>query len=70
MAAAVFRTRDASEYLGMPQSTLEKLRLRGDGPPFIRLTGRAIGYLKEDLDRWLRERRVSSTSQQIDGSQK
>ena len=43
--------------------TLEKKRLTGDGPPFIRL-GRAIVYDTRDLDDWLAARRARSTSDQ------
>lgn len=56
------RTRNAADYLGYSESTLEKKRLTGDGPPFIRL-GRAIVYDTRDLDGWLAERRATNTSQ-------
>jgi len=49
----ILRTREAAAYLGLSPSTLEKRRLRGEGPRFIRLGGRAIGYRIEDLDGWL-----------------
>ena len=58
------RTKAAAEYLGYSESTLEKKRLTGNGPPFIRLGVRgAIVYDTGDLDAWLTERRVSSTSE-------
>jgi predicted DNA-binding transcriptional regulator AlpA len=58
------RTPAAAEYLGLAESTLEKKRLTGDGPPFIRLCPRgAIVYDTRDLDAWLAARRVNSTSQ-------
>jgi predicted DNA-binding transcriptional regulator AlpA len=56
------RTPAAADYLGYAESTLEKKRLSGDGPPFIRL-GRAIVYDTRDLDAWLSERRAGSTSE-------
>ena len=40
----------AADYLGDAESTLEKKRLTGDGPPFIRL-GRVIVYDTRDLER-------------------
>ena len=49
----VLRTREAAEYLGLSASTLEKMRLTDDGPRFIRLGGRAVGYDIGDLDAWL-----------------
>jgi predicted DNA-binding transcriptional regulator AlpA len=61
---AVLRTPEAAKYLGMAVSTLTKTRLRGgpDCPPFIRLSGKAVGYLIADLDAWLATRRRASTS--------
>jgi predicted DNA-binding transcriptional regulator AlpA len=59
----VLRPLEASEYLGLSASTLAKQRLRGDGPKFVRLSPRAIGYLQADLDDWLASKRFSSTSE-------
>ena len=56
------RTPAAADYLGYSESTLEKKRLTGDGPPFIRL-GRIIVYDTRDLDAWLATRRARSTSE-------
>jgi predicted DNA-binding transcriptional regulator AlpA len=56
------RTPAAADYLGYSQSTLEKKRISGDGPPFIRL-GRAIVYDTRDLDAWLASRRTTSTTE-------
>jgi predicted DNA-binding transcriptional regulator AlpA len=52
----------AADYVGLSVSTLAKQRLRGDGPKFIRMSPRAIGYLQADLDTWLADKRCSSTS--------
>ena len=38
----ILRTRDAASYIGLSASTLEKMRLGGDGPVFIRLGGRVV----------------------------
>lgn len=58
------RTREAAQYLGYSESTLEKKRLTGNGPPFIRLgRGGTVVYDTADLDRWLAARRVNSTSE-------
>jgi hypothetical protein len=58
----VLRTPGAAEYTELAVSTLEKMRLTGDGPEFIRLSARAVGYEIEALDRWLQGRRRRSTS--------
>jgi len=59
---AVLRTPAAARHTGLSESYLEKLRIVGTGPPFLRLAPRAVGYLVADLDRWLAERRCMSTS--------
>lgn len=55
-------TRDAAVYLGLAASTLEKARLTGNGPPFLKL-GRIVRYRGEDLDAWLEGHVVKSTSE-------
>ncbi len=56
----IFRTPGAGNYVGLSASTLEKMRLSGDGPAFVRLGGRAIGYDIRDLDAWLDQQREST----------
>ena len=57
MSKRILRTPGAGEYVGLSASTLEKMRLSGEGPRFVRLGGRAIGYDIRDLDDWLDEQR-------------
>ena len=59
----IFRTRQAAEYLGLSKSTLDKMRVQGDGPVFVRLGGRAIGYDLDDLNAWIEAQRCRSTSE-------
>lgn len=56
------RTSAASEYSGMPESTLAKRRMRGDDPEYIKI-GAAIYYDLEVLDRLMATRRRRSTSE-------
>jgi predicted DNA-binding transcriptional regulator AlpA len=56
----ILRTPAAAEYVGLSSSSLEKKRLTGDGPRFVRLGGRAIGYTVEDLDVWLDRQRAET----------
>jgi len=56
------RTPAAGDYVGLAGSTLEKQRVSGNGPPFIKLGG-VVVYDTRDLDVWLAERRVRSTSE-------
>ena len=60
----VLNTPDAAAYVRLSKPTLERLRLTGDGPSFLKL-GRAVGYRKADLDDWLASRLVRSTSQEV-----
>lgn len=56
-------TRDAARILGFAMSTLAKRRLNwrspADGPPFIRLSTRKVGYRRSALNAWLAERERS-----------
>lgn len=57
MRKRVLRTPAAAEYIGFAASTLEKMRLIGEGPRFIRIGQRAVGYDINDLDAWLDHQR-------------
>jgi predicted DNA-binding transcriptional regulator AlpA len=65
MQRRILRTRHAAPYVGLAESTLEKMRVVGNGPPFVRLGARAVGYRPEDLDLWLERRQVSNTSASV-----
>ncbi len=54
-------TKGASERIGLAVKTLENMRTRGDGPQFMKL-GRMVRYRIADIDAWMAERVVSSTS--------
>lgn len=43
-------------------STLQKERVRGDGPPFVKL-GRLVRYRPEDVLAWVAAKVVNSTSE-------
>ena len=55
------RTTDAAAYCGLSRRTLEKLRLTGGGPGFLKI-GRAVVYSTDDLDAWLSAHRRRTTS--------
>jgi hypothetical protein len=59
------RTAAASEYLGVPKSTLEKMRMTGRGPAFVK-DKRLVIYRKQDLDAWLAARVRQCTVEQTD----
>jgi len=56
------RTKLAAPYIGSTESTMEKWRVTGIGPPFIRLGSRIVVYDTEDLDAYMAARRACSTS--------
>lgn len=53
---------EAARFLGLSASTLNKMRVRGDGPPFSKC-GRRVLYLMRDLSNWMAERRRQSTAE-------
>lgn len=57
----MLRTEDAANYTGLSASTLNKLRLTGGGPEYIKL-GKTVVYDPSDLDSWLSSKRRRSTS--------
>jgi predicted DNA-binding transcriptional regulator AlpA len=60
---ALLPTRTAAARLGLSDSTMEKMRSRGDGPKFIRLTPKKVAYSVAALEEWLREREYRSTKE-------
>ena len=59
----VMRTTEAADYIGLSVSTLAKMRLRGDGPLYIKAGPRIVVYRPENLDTWLEARARTSTSE-------
>lgn len=59
----IFRPPEAARFLGLSESTLAKMRMRGDGPPFVKLTSRACGYRLSSLEKYARDNERQSTSQ-------
>lgn len=61
-APSKLRAPAAAAYVGLSPSTLAKMRLRGDGPPYSKAGRRAVVYDVSDLEAWLASRRRTSTS--------
>ena len=53
---------EAAAFLNFTPRAMQAWRTRGGGPAYIRVSARAIRYRQEDIDRWLDERRRTSTS--------
>jgi hypothetical protein len=62
MRSPWFTTEEAGPYTRTAVSTLEKKRVYGGGPKFSK-RGRMVFYHIDDLDAWMRECVVSSTSE-------
>jgi predicted DNA-binding transcriptional regulator AlpA len=58
--------REVSALLRLSERTLERMRVTGSGPRFVK-AGRRVAYRAADLDAWIAARVRQSTS---DGSEK
>lgn len=48
--------------LGVTTKTLERWRMTGDGPPFLRISRKVIRYSKADVEAFLAHRIATSTA--------
>jgi hypothetical protein len=62
MTARLLNVSEAAEYLRCGISTLNKLRVSGGGPVFVKAHGRVV-YLESDLDKYIAQHRVRSTAE-------
>ena len=54
--------REAALVLRLSERTLERLRLQGGGPRFVK-ANRSVRYRQADIEDWIEARVVSSTSE-------
>jgi predicted DNA-binding transcriptional regulator AlpA len=59
---AMLTQSECAELLRLSERTLERLRVSGLGPKFVRC-GRSIRYRVADLESWVSSRVVGSTSE-------
>lgn len=52
----------AAKFLGYTVRALQNWRVRGGGPPFVKVSARSIRYRRRDLIAWAEERLQLSTS--------
>jgi len=58
-------SRQAAEYLGVSPRTIERWRLQGEGPSYIRLgRTKCVRYSKEDLQSFVGEHSFRHTSEE------
>ena len=63
MTQRYLRTKDAAKYVGVGQSTLERMRIEGNGPLFRKLGQRIVTYAVDDLDAWASQEVRNSTAE-------
>jgi len=51
-APLLLDTATAAAMLGLSPRTLEAMRARGGGPPYVRVSARCIRYRVADLEAW------------------
>lgn len=54
-------TAEAADYLRLSSTYLNKMRVTGSGPTFVKL-GRSVRYREADLEAWVAARCFVSTS--------
>lgn len=57
----ILRAPAVAAALNLSVSTLAKMRMSGDGPPFVKLGSRAVGYRSIDVQKWLEEQQRQRT---------
>lgn len=64
MSSEVFLTvEDAAARLKISKHTLNRWRVTGQGPPFVKYGPRLVRYREVVLDTWARDRTRESTSE-------
>lgn len=54
---------EAALILGVTKRATQAWRKKGGGPPFVKLSGRAIRYRASDLIKFIQDRTYGSTSE-------
>jgi predicted DNA-binding transcriptional regulator AlpA len=62
-ANTLLTVEDAAAHLKISKHTLNRWRVTGEGPPFIKYGPRLVRYLVTALDIWANERMFANTSQ-------
>ncbi|WP_419755986.1 helix-turn-helix domain-containing protein [Brevundimonas sp.] len=65
-ASELLTIQAAADFLRVHRSFLDRRRVAGGGPQYIRMSARVIRYAAEDLERWLETNRRVNTSQAVE----
>jgi predicted DNA-binding transcriptional regulator AlpA len=60
--SSLLTAKEAANLLRLSTSFLAKARMRGDGPPYVKL-GRSIRYVEGALFQWMKSNQRLSTSE-------
>ena len=60
-ASRLFTVKEAALYCRLSASTLNRLRVSGDGPRYTKLAGKVL-YDVRDVDQWIEDCKRASTS--------
>jgi excisionase family DNA binding protein len=63
MSKRLLTVAEAATYLSLSASTLNKLRVSGGGPRYVKIGGKVL-YDERDLDQWIEAHKRNSTSDQ------
>jgi excisionase family DNA binding protein len=61
MTSRLLTVAEAAEYLHCGESTLNKLRVSGGGPAFIKM-GASVRYAERDVEKYIAANRIKSTA--------
>jgi hypothetical protein len=62
MQQTLMNTKELSDYLKISTKTLERMRLNGDGPAYIKV-GRRVLYSDLQIETYISERSYQSTAE-------
>lgn len=59
---------ELSKYLGVSTRTIQRWRVSGEGPPWIRMGARAIRYSVKSCKAWAEQRTYKHYAQELNAS--
>jgi predicted DNA-binding transcriptional regulator AlpA len=62
MTKRLLTVAECADYVRLSASTLNRLRVSGDGPRYVKLAGRVL-YDVADVDKWIEQGKRGSTSE-------
>jgi Helix-turn-helix domain len=63
MSVSLLTTTQAAAFLSVSPRTMEDWRLRGGGPPFVKLASKCVRYHPTDLSAFIARRTYDNTGQ-------